>query len=76
MKTILYIVGIYFLYQIVKGLFTAKKVVNNINDAARQQYERQQQQNNRANQPEQESVKRPTDSIGDYVDYEEVEDDK
>lgn len=76
LKTLFTILVVYFVYQILKGFFTAKKVVNNFNDAARQQYEQQQRQQNYNNPPEQESFKKATDNIGDYVDYEEVEDDK
>lgn len=73
-KTLLTILAIYLIYQVVRGLFTANVVIKKFNDAANSHNEQQRQQQQRNYNAQPKPTKTPTDSIGDYVDYEEIDD--
>ncbi|MBP9793640.1 MAG: DUF4834 family protein [Flavobacterium sp.] len=82
-KTIIYIIGFYYLVKILARIFMPllmKKVMNKAQENFNRQYQQGNFNQGGFNTPSQEpekptrDFKKPTKQVGDYVDYEEVND--
>ncbi|RXR19198.1 DUF4834 family protein [Flavobacterium amnicola] len=81
-KTIIYMIGFYYLVKILARIFMPilmRKVMNKAQDNFNRQYQQgnfNQGFDTRSQEPERTTrdFKKPTKQVGDYVDYEEVND--